>query len=103
MSDAEGAGGAAEDGAIFEVEGYDDRYLRLWPIEEAPEWACEALGVDDEDCPQLEYVMFIPASGITHQTPDDWWAMLLRPAMLDCPVKSVDEDGGCVLGLASAL
>lgn len=93
-----------EDGVEVEVEGYDDRYLRLWPVSEAPEWATEALGLKSVTWPvDITYVLFVPARELSARTPDDWWAALLRPALLDCVVKSVDEDGACVLGLAAAV
>lgn len=86
-----------EDGAIFDVEGYDDRFLRLWPLEEAPEWATEALGPDFK-LDNVAYILFVPAHAVTRNTPDEWWGALLCPAQLNCVVKSVDEEGACVLG-----
>ena len=95
------------EGVEIAVEGYDDRYLRLWPLEEAPSWATEALGMSAASWAQvgaqLHSILFVPVALIKPSTPDDWWALLLAPAGFECAVKSVDEDGACVLGLVRTL
>jgi len=96
----------AEDGEIFMVESYDDRFLRLWPTNEAEGWALDALGyeragtpcVGTGALPPVQYVAFIPAKYIGATTPIGWWSVLFCPAGLECVVTSVDEQGAGVLG-----
>lgn len=94
---------SVEEGIEVDFAGYDDRLMRIWPLAETPAWALETLGKDARGEPfKLAYVGFVPAHFITPQTPTSWWESVLRPAMLDCIVVSVDEAGACVLGLGSA-
>ena len=101
VSDSELPPGA--EGVEVEVEGYDDRYLCLWPHDAAADWALEAIGASRETTSSantVEYVLFVPAKHVTRSTPEEWWLSLLCPAGFECVVKSVDDNGACVLGLA---
>lgn len=91
------------EGIEVEVEGYDDRYLCLWAHDDAADWALEAVGLSRDaavTATTVEYVLFVPAKHVTRSTPEEWWLSLLCPAGFECVVKSVDDNGACVLGLA---